>query len=163
MNILLGHLFIFSLGIALPDLISRYKTTFTSRIICLISFVLFLFFVWSTRRSVRLFYSDKSSLGPFFVISLFAFCYYMIKTTPPLPFKRMLVLLGNYSYSIYLFHLLFYKIIYKFGVIKYGSLQSIIFTLLLFPIFFLTCVILENGSVKLLRFLNVNRYSKIKS
>lgn len=133
----IGHIFLFSLGMALPNIIAVAPRAPANRILALLSFALFFVTVYYTRFRFGIY------VAPFFILSTFATCLYAILWNPKPPLARILILLGIYSYSIFLFHIFFYQALKKLGIIQYGDPQSVIFMLLLLPIFILICIITE--------------------
>ncbi|MBN1572277.1 MAG: acyltransferase family protein [Deltaproteobacteria bacterium] len=77
------------------------------------------------------------------IIFYFLFCLYIINYSKELPLQKIFENLGKYSYSIYLFHLLYYSLI---GLsIGADGFSDVILTTLLFPLFFIFCSLIENG------------------
>lgn len=140
----LGHIFLFSLGMAMPSIISESPHKFADTIMALLSFALFLITVHYVR-----FYDFSTYVAPFFILSAFTSCLFVISRNPKLPLARILRLMGSYSYSIYLFHVFFYFTLERLGIIQYGDLKSIVFTLLLLPVFILICIIIEKYTTRI--------------
>jgi peptidoglycan/LPS O-acetylase OafA/YrhL len=143
-HVFLGHIFIFSLGMVLPSIISVTPYMLANRSLALLSFTLFLVTVYYTRFSLFWLY-----VGPFFILSTFATCFFIILRNPRLPLAKILILLGTYSYSIYLLHPFFYKALEELDIIQHGDLKNIVFTLLSLPVFILICVITEKYTNKI--------------
>jgi peptidoglycan/LPS O-acetylase OafA/YrhL len=83
-----------------------------------------------------------------FIVSCFALCAMMIAVRPPLPLGRVFILLGTCSYSLFLFHLGFYRLLELVGINVPDSRASIAYTLLLSPLLIIFCVWLEKGVKK---------------
>jgi peptidoglycan/LPS O-acetylase OafA/YrhL len=140
----LGHLFLFMLGMSLPNLLAGYHDKFTNKTIALISFFLFLLMVFYTRMPMQY-------VPPFFVISAVSFCCYFISISSRMIFRRTFVLLGCYSYALYLFHIFFFSLLHKLGVIRNGSLTSVLITMLVFPLFLFGCAMIEKNTSNVMR------------
>lgn len=138
----LGHIFLFSFGIALPSIISRYQNKFNDKRLLYISLIFFLLAINFNRNTFEI---TATYIAPLLIISALSFCLCLIAINPKLPLKKIFIVLGNYSYSVYLFHLFFYKSLFKLGVIKYGWYPGIFITLILLPIFIYCCMILEKS------------------
>lgn len=139
----LGHIFLFALGMSMPLIIAKHQSQLNDKLFVLFFFFFFVILVYYTRKENMLFNNSAIHLAPLFITVIFIFCLYAIATNPPLFLKGPVIAMGTYSYSLYLFHPVFYKSLAKLGIIKHGSLQSIILTLFLFPTFLLACLISE--------------------
>lgn len=147
-NFLLGHIYLFGLGMLIPSLVSENKDTYADKTLTLsllLVFVMLVFHLHGIKRADVLTYRTANFLAPFFIISAFGFCLFFIATKPRLPFKKIILLLGTYSYSLYLLHYLFYKSLYNIEIIKKASVQGTVTTIVLFPIFLSICVLIEKG------------------
>ena len=147
-NFLLGHIYLFGLGMLIPSLISESKDKYADKNLTwtlLLVFVILVFYLHGIVRIHELTSRTANFLAPFFIISVFGFCLFFIATKPGLLFKRIIVPLGTYSYSLYLLHYLFYKFLYDIEIIKQASVQGTVITIALFPVFFSICVLIEKG------------------
>ena len=151
-SLFLGHVFLFAIGIALPQLLSKYKTRYRkSHLILFLSLFVFFISIHYTKNNTNILSLSEIDIAPLFLISALASCFFMILASPQTPFNSIVTLLGKYSYSIYLFHEIFYKSLSLMGVIKHGSLTSLLYTALLFPIYFFCCAVIENSLTAILR------------
>lgn len=135
----LGHVFLFALGIVLPSLVEGNRHKLGNTFLALLSFALFLVMVHYTRPYLSL----SEYIAPIFILSAFAFCLFTISRNPKLPFAKILIFMGTYTYSIFLFHVFFYQALGEVGLVNYGDPKSIIFMLLLLPVFILICAVIE--------------------
>lgn len=143
-----GHIFLFALGLAFPPILALYKPKSKNMGFLVLLFIFFFITLYYNRNQ---FETLGTYVAPLYIISVVVLCLYIISINPILPIKRLFVLLGNYSYSLYLFHFLYYKSFSKLGVLKAGDLPGIIITLLLLPLFVLGCVVIEKSFNKFLR------------
>ncbi len=139
----LSHIFLFAAGMAIPSVIANHQSALNNKMLVSVSFAFFLILVYWTREANIFFTNSAIYIAPLFVIVATIFCLYLIATRPPLIFKKPVMLTGTYSYSLFLFHTIFFIVLSRVGIIKGATLQSTILTFLLFPIFLLGCVILE--------------------
>ena len=147
-NFLLGHIYLFGLGMLIPSLVSESKDKYADKTltwVLLLIFVILVFYLHGIRRVDVLAFRTANFLAPFFIISAFGFCLFFIATKPGLLFKRIIVPLGTYSYSLYLLHYLFYKFLYDIEIIKQASVRGTVITIVLFPVFFSICIAIEKG------------------
>jgi peptidoglycan/LPS O-acetylase OafA/YrhL len=156
----LGHLFLFALGMAIPNLLLFRSppniNRILSAILLLFSFLLFWVTVHYTRPTP---FPPEivKYINPFFILSAFVFCFLMILTKPRLVLARILILLGTYSYSIYLFHVFFYQGLGAIGALKPGNeLKSIGFLILAFPLYLLACILTEKLASRFRKILQHN-------
>ena len=61
----------------------------------------------------------------------------------PLPLRKGINFLGNYSYSIYLFQALYFRILEETGVLEVNSVPGAVAVVCLLPALFLVCYLLE--------------------
>ena len=137
----LGHVFLFALGIALPKIISEYQYKLPYKLLSLIAFIIFFVLLLLTRKEMP----SGKYLAPVFILSAFLFCYCVLVANPHLILQKLLVLLGNYAYSLYLFHLPFFQLLCAIGIITYGSIASLLYTVLLSPILVMLCILIEKS------------------
>ena len=136
----IGHISLFSLGLAIPNLLSTRSGTRVDWLLLPASFLVF----WVMVHFTRLQYFELSYyLALFFILSTFGFCYLMIAIKPRLILGRILILLGTYSYAIYLFHISLYDALESLGALEYGLWTSVVYVLVAFPIFVLACILAE--------------------
>ncbi|MBE9167273.1 hypothetical protein IQ238_06920 [Pleurocapsales cyanobacterium LEGE 06147] len=153
----MGHLFLFAQGLALPNLltvIKQYPPDDLSIKLTAIAFVSFLFLVYYTR-----FPETGSQIAPLLTIVTPIFCCLSIYTNPQFPLKSLLASVGNYSYSLYLFHLIYYHALAKLGLVSSGSSVGVVSVIALFPCFALACFLLEELNKKIFKY--SSRYLEI--
>lgn len=135
--LLLGNIVLFSLGMMIPYLVSKYQDKVNKTAFILISLAGFLLAVHFGRSGLR--------FHPLFVLSSFAFCLSMISRSPKLPLGKFVNVIGRNSFSLYLFHRAFFVVLAGAGIISTGSKAGIFYMLLLSPALIGFCVILERG------------------
>ncbi len=139
----LGHLFLFALGMAIPKLLQLNQPEskfFLDQNLIAIALVVFSLLVYYTR-----FANTGIALAPFFAIAAPIFCLILIFHNPQLPKKlnQSLSFLGINSYSLYLFHLIYYKILEKSDLFANSIFYRVTLTIIFLPVFFLVCIFLE--------------------
>lgn len=147
-NFLLGHIYLFGLGMLIPSLLSENNDKYVDKTLAwslLLVFLMLVFYIHGIKRAHVLTSRSANLLAPFFIISAFGFCLFFIATKPGLLFKRTIVLIGTYSYSLYLLHYLFYRFLYNIEIIKKASVQATVIVIVLFPVFFSICVLIEKS------------------
>ena len=82
--------------------------------------LVFLFFVATLHYTRNQYFELSRYVAPLFVLTTSAFCYFMISARPRLFLGKVLVLLGTYSYSLYLLHLYLYDALEAVGALEYG-------------------------------------------
>jgi len=97
-----------------------------------------------TMKKGFLFPGSHYLIVPIFLLSAVFFCLTMISNPPELPLSRVFVLIGTYTYSLYLFHHNYYGLLSRVGWIDKGNVATVVVAIVLFPIFFLLCYGLEN-------------------
>jgi len=142
----LGHVLLFALGMALPSLIQEYGTRFRHKVFVAVFIAAFLLMVHLTHHPDLLFHRSGVYLALFYIAAAYFLCLFAFSSKPWLPLQRGLITLGIFSYSVYLFHLPYYKVLQKLKLIQRDNLQSVLYTLLLFPVLFLFCVLLEKAN-----------------
>jgi peptidoglycan/LPS O-acetylase OafA/YrhL len=146
-DIFFEHISLFSLGMLAAMLLSEYGDKLVNRAGLAGSLLLFgLMFVINSDQNTLFKYSQVV-LAPFFVTGAAAACLFTVVVAPPLPFGRVLSLVGGYSYPLYLFHRAFYAFLNHVGIIHDQSLTSIFYTLALLPLFLACCILLEKSLV----------------
>lgn len=134
----LGHVVMFSFGMMLPFAVARYgERSRRSWLLLALSLAALLLSFYLGRFGIRIY--------PLFVASTIAFCLMMIIVRPPLPLGRLIILLGTCSYTLYMFHRVFFMLLDEAGLTVDGSRASILYTLLLSPLLVLFCVFLERS------------------
>jgi peptidoglycan/LPS O-acetylase OafA/YrhL len=142
----LSHIFIFSLSFCLPGINKDKFNLFSNHASLIFSFLFFMLMVYLTRFNNIIINNSAIIVAPVFVFSTFIIMFCIVNNNIVLPFKKIINYFGNNSYPIYLFHFFYFYLLEKFGLITHGSTKSIIFTLILLPIFLLTCVAIEKST-----------------
>jgi|GEM_PF-554141 len=142
----LSHLFIFSLSFCLSGINKDKFKLLSGNASLFISFLVFLSMVYLTRVNNMIFNNSALFAAPLFVLSTFLLMLCTLNNDIVLPFKKIINILGNYSYPVYLFHFFYFYLLDKFGLITHGNTKSMIFTLILSPIFLLACVAIEKST-----------------
>ena len=162
--IFLGHIFLFALGLAIPSLLklkqqyTKYSKFLLNNIISAIALIAFLTLVYYTR-----FPATGKILAPFFVIFASVFCFILIYNNTKLPniLNQSLTFLGINSYSLYLFHLIYYKLLERSDLFTHSIPSRVTLTIIVLPGFLLACILLEklNNVVAqyCFAYLNINR------
>jgi peptidoglycan/LPS O-acetylase OafA/YrhL len=146
----LGHLFLFAQGLALPNLlkvIKQYPPDDLSNKLTAIAFISFLLLVYYTR-----FAETGSQIAPLLIIVTPLFCCFSIYTNPQFPLKSLLATAGNYSYSLYLFHLIYYHALAELGFVSSSNYVGIVLAIAFFPCFWGVCLLLEKCNQKILKY-----------
>jgi peptidoglycan/LPS O-acetylase OafA/YrhL len=97
-----------------------------------------------------LFVNSSVFLMYLLIASVFAVCLSAMVFRPPLPLRRTIVFIGSHSYPQYLFHLVYFGILARSGIIDYKSpLRSVLATLALYPVFLAVSATLEYADRRL--------------
>ncbi|MHB0914382.1 MAG: acyltransferase family protein [Thermoleophilia bacterium] len=132
----LGHIVMFSFGMMLPAVAARYGERLRrSWSLLALSLAALLLSFYLGRFGVRIY--------PLFLVGTLSFCLMMVVIRPPLPLGRLIILLGTCSYTLYMFHRVFFMLLDEAGLTVDGSRASIVYTLLLSPLLVMFCVFLE--------------------
>jgi peptidoglycan/LPS O-acetylase OafA/YrhL len=140
----MGHLFLFCYGVCIPKISSSGMIAKKSSLI--LSGVVFAIRLVLTRNNNILFQNSAMYLSLIFMMSCFIFIASILQQKKFSLNNYIINVIGRYSYSIYLFHSVYYYLLYKLGFIQKNSLLSIILTLGIFPIFLVSCIVVENGT-----------------
>jgi peptidoglycan/LPS O-acetylase OafA/YrhL len=132
-----GHILLFSTGMAIPNIIEMINIKFNNYLI-IISFICFLLTVELTR-----FQKTGLFISSLFIINATFFCLTLINGTVNIFKNGFLIRIGKFSLSLYLFHQIYYQALERFDIITYKSIKSVVFTIALFPLFFLLCELSE--------------------
>ncbi|MHB1382615.1 MAG: acyltransferase family protein [Thermoleophilia bacterium] len=133
----LSNLLLFSLGMAITPLINRYPFGSRGKVLpvpLLLAFALLL----SLTRGAYSFYDQGYDLflillAPVFVAACFALCLTTVAVNIPVPFNRVTVSPGRYSYPLYLFHMLYIALLARFGLIEKNDIGSLLVFVGLLP------------------------------
>ncbi|MCP8323164.1 MAG: acyltransferase [Candidatus Methylarchaceae archaeon HK02M2] len=138
----LGHIYLFLGGMILYSIEKPVKT----KIHILIALILFLSSVILTRNNSVLFDGSGMIFGLFLLVSSIYICYaFTSMLHNKLIFSGLICSLGMCSYSIYLFHVFYYKALVKANIIHVDSIVSVIITFLLLPVFVYLMSIMERA------------------
>jgi peptidoglycan/LPS O-acetylase OafA/YrhL len=124
----------------MPRLLAAYPDRFRSRWLGAASLAGFAVFAYLTRSAEGHRYLDVP-----LIMFAFTLCLYTIAAAPWLPLSRFFVLLGTYSFSLYLFHEAYFELLKSWGLLVPHRLASVAYALLFFPLFLLVCVMVEKG------------------
>jgi peptidoglycan/LPS O-acetylase OafA/YrhL len=147
-GLFLGHVILFALGMAIPMMVSARKAAWANRFTLFMALASFLLIMILSLPAVSLLSTLKGYMAPLFLLSAFALCLSAIWTNQRLPFAGILSLVGTYSYPLYMFHIVFYLALQEAGVVKAGSLASVLYVVILFPAFFFVCMVAEKTATK---------------
>ncbi|MHB8159622.1 MAG: acyltransferase family protein [Thermoleophilia bacterium] len=147
-ELLLANIFLFSLGMAIPGLLAAYPGRFNKWWLGVASLAGFLSFVWLTWLP-----EGNHYLAVPLILFAFTLSLYAVAANPRLPLTPVFVLLGSYSFSLYLFHDAFFTLLKNKGLLLppdfSGSLIDKLvapaWTLLFFPVFVLVCILVEKA------------------
>ncbi len=137
-----AHLVLFALGMALPTLVESLGEKVT-RSMFVASLAAFSLAVYLTRTGDDIFDRSHVAFIPLMILTAFALGLAWICASPPLPLKRGFVTLGRHSYSLYLFHIPYYALLLRLGLLKDNDPKSILIIIALLPIFFFLCIKIE--------------------
>lgn len=140
----LGHLLLFALGLGLVDFRQDHDgRPGLDRPLLLGVFLFFSGGVWATRPQDTIAIQDALLIAPFFISAAVLLVYSSLRARFTVPASRVLIVIGEHSYSLYLFHLFYYSLLEKVGIIAHGSLISALLTIALSPLLILCCRLLE--------------------
>ncbi len=151
-----AHIVLFALGMTLPYLMERFKGRVT-RPMFIASLAAFFLTVFLTRTGDDIFNRSHVAFIPLMILSTFALGMTWLCARPPLPLKRGFVTLGRHSYPVYLFHIPYYALLLRLGLLKDNDPKSIMIIIALLPIFFFVCIkferLLNNAAARILAFM----------
>jgi peptidoglycan/LPS O-acetylase OafA/YrhL len=129
------HIFQFCLGFYLVKIV---KENLFNKYYAFLSVIFFLIFINETTPQELFVFSGKEYLFPLLLsFSAFFLCFVFLSIDIVLPFKKTLLFVGTYTYSIYIYHTYSFSILEKLGVL--GETVSIwhgmVLWILTFPIF----------------------------
>ena len=142
----LANVILFALGMAIPLLVAGNQSKKGGYFTFAGALTLFLAMMLAVRDADTIFTRSHFFLFPLFIFSVFALCWSLLRIADPvLPLLRLVGPLGNRSYPIYLFHRQYFGLLAMAGAIGGNSLKSIALTILLLPLFFIACALMEDG------------------
>jgi len=135
-----GYVGLFALGLSIPKLLEHLEGLPIAfpRSALILSGTVFLAMIHYSRTSVFLY-------GFLLILSANILVVVLLKDKPQLPLKKLVAALGKHSYSLYLFHLFYYAFLQRIGIIHQYSAISIVMTMLLFPLFYYCCCLVDKG------------------
>jgi peptidoglycan/LPS O-acetylase OafA/YrhL len=137
-DFVLANLLLFSLGMSIVPVIKSYGEHLKRLWMFFASAGIFAFSVYFTRRPDTLFRNSAVFIMYLLVASSYALCLTAITSRPPLPLGRILDYIGAHSYPQYLYHLTFFGVLARFGIINSNRpLSSALLTAALYPLFLL--------------------------
>jgi len=144
-DIFLSNILLFSFGLTIPELLKKYSKKIPGKIkstaiIISLAYIIYYSFIFKIYKIIKI---ENWIFTIFFFASMVVFIYMIIPKKIVFPFKKLFIILGIYSYSLYLFHKLFYITLTKIGITSQGSILGIFWTILLFPALLIICIILE--------------------
>jgi peptidoglycan/LPS O-acetylase OafA/YrhL len=143
-ELFLGNVLLFFLGMLIPSLLSRDQGALARTGVWVAGAAGFAFFTYVTDSPDRLFPGSEVYLAPLLFLSAFIFCISIMAAAPRLPLGGVLRLHGDNSYPLYLMHQSFFILLVAVGIIQDFSYASIVYTLLLYPLFLVVCVALQS-------------------
>lgn len=151
--LLMIHLLLFATGMVLPMIIEScdlYKLK--SNVMLWASLIVFLAMIFLTRRKEMLFSNSYVLFVPLFYLSASWFCLIILNRNPSLTFEKFFENIGTCSYSLFLFHLIYFCLIGKLvASINFpsGGFTIAIIAVVLSPLFFMFCKYSEKILLKL--------------
>ena len=138
------HILFFMLGMLFPLIIIPSKKRY-SGLVSISLFWVFTFFITIFMIALKIYSQSNSiaklsfNIAPLFLITLLCAysLYYSIRI-------QCLEYLGSISYSVYLFHMSYYKSISDMGAFPKNSVKELIAYIIVFPIFIFICWQMEN-------------------
>ena len=144
-QLFLGNIMLFFLGMMMPLAISRYKKVFNRKAGLVASAILLAAVLFFTRLDDVLFDESGIVLAPLYMTTIYLFCLFALSTAPSLPLKKVFIIPGRYSYSIYLFHLSFFYLVAKTGLLVNDNPLSMLLIMILAPYYIYLCLSMEKS------------------
>jgi peptidoglycan/LPS O-acetylase OafA/YrhL len=145
-DLYLSHVFIFSLGMLIPALISKYQVK-TRKGSLLIVLSLMLLSIHNTTQETHTFDFSRYLWGTLFILMTPLFCYLFIASDVKPPLLKAFSTMGKYSFSLYLFGGLYigylYRLLQKLDVTQEYNYLGTLSVIALFPIWFILCALIE--------------------
>ncbi len=139
----LSNIALFSLGMAVPPLVREYGGHLKRPAFFYASVLLFLLSAYFTRNPDQLFPFSGWYLTPVLVAAIFCLCLFAVATPPRLPIRGLFSHVGKHIYPVYLFHMLFFALLAAAGIVKDNSFLSFFLMLVLLPVLYSFCLILD--------------------
>lgn len=153
----MSFLLLFSVGMFISKL--EYKINISKVVNLLTYFCLALFLISVSLTRKYLDAGGNEWYSALFIINSSLFFFFFILSPTVVPLRTFFDLLGKHSYSIYLFHLLFYDNLNRFISFSDKPFLGLFLTLILFPFFLFFCIISEKACSIIRSFLS--QYLKI--
>ncbi|MGE4504707.1 MAG: acyltransferase family protein [Desulfovibrionaceae bacterium] len=147
-----GHLLLFGFGVAVQDMsVPEWLRRNTGRVAAVLAFAVS---VYATRLRLDTFALSPILTGLSLTLATAILCSAFTApanpTSPPVKQVRIphvaLAQLGDYSYGVYLFHMMYFNGLAALGLLKRGSVSSALYALALFPLFFMSVRLVEDAS-----------------
>ncbi len=140
-----GYLGMFAFGLAIPKLLKQIdnRHLMLPRLTLLLGGVMF---------SATIQYSQTPifTRGFLLILSSTTLVLLFLTAHPSLPLRRSVTALGKHSYSLYLFHMFYYELLHRIGIINQHSARSVVITIFLFPLFLGGCMIIDKETNRLM-------------
>lgn len=137
------HLLLFATGLSLPSIIRAGRQKLKNSRSFLLPLIAFLVMVVLTRKKEILFPYSTITLGLAFYLSASCFCLIIVLKNPSFWSKNFFAHIGAYSYTLFLFHMIYFALVGKLVTFFNIPGWHLAITLVLSPLFFLICVYLE--------------------
>jgi peptidoglycan/LPS O-acetylase OafA/YrhL len=141
----LSHIILFALGMALPPVLERHPTLTGGRLRLLAATGVLVAVIHLTNSEDVLFAGSSRWLAPAFVMAAVWVCLTALgpRRLPgglfPIGFA------GTYSYSVYLFHFIYFKLLERLGWMGSSGAAAIGVALLTLPLFLAACAVAERS------------------
>ncbi len=149
-GVYMSHILLFAIGLALPSLLSgslplKGCSPGHARVFLGGSLVLFLFALQETTPRAHEFPGSEVLFGSLLVVSVLLVTYHALLLACKVPLMDIFRRVGIYTYSIYVFHGLFFDGLNRIGLIeRHGSgAKGTVAVIILVPIFILAASLLE--------------------
>lgn len=140
-----SHVLAFSLGMTLPQIMEDHWRVILNAPMGFIAFPVFAIVVFMTSERDMLFANSTMYLYPLLLFSAFFMVLLSMTKKPRLPFARLLVIPGEYSYPMYLFNLVFLGVLADLHILKNENWRSPLLLIIFLPIYLALCVVLQKA------------------
>jgi peptidoglycan/LPS O-acetylase OafA/YrhL len=145
-GVFLGNVFLFSVGIMTPMLVRIFGERMKSMTIFFVSAFLLFACSYILRYDILVFKHDQLLMEVVYYASVFFFILSAVIVNPVLPLMGFVTLMGRYSYSLYLFHILLFHSLMVINLFQEPLPLSMMIVLLSFPILLWMCIVSEKSS-----------------
>ncbi|MCL4472963.1 MAG: acyltransferase [Actinobacteria bacterium] len=140
LDLILGNLILFSMGLAIKPLLSLYGGRLNSFTACLVSWTVLEVSLFGIRYTESGFQDYTVPVSLVFILACFCACLFSIALNPDRLFlQKALTRVGRHSYPVYLLHMAFFGLLATLGIVSAGSFTGDIIAFLLLPLFILLC------------------------